>query len=185
MTSPAHERASDRVAEACAGDDADIVVMVQGDEPMIRPGDDRGCRCAAARAIPTVSCVNLAAPIRSEARAAGPQHDQGGDDARRRGVVLLARADSDAGRPAIRGGTLVQAGLRDPVPPRAPCSGSRRCRGAARGAESIDMLRFLENGISVRIVPTDSRDACGGHARATWSSSRRCWRPSPCRWARR
>src|SRR5690348_793580 len=37
MTSPKHERASDRVAEAVQHDKAGIVVMVQGDEPMIHP----------------------------------------------------------------------------------------------------------------------------------------------------
>src|ERR1051325_4120535 len=35
MTSPTHERASDRVAEAAEQVEADIVVMIQGDEPMI------------------------------------------------------------------------------------------------------------------------------------------------------
>src|SRR5262245_12642805 len=38
MTSSTHERASDRVAEAAASLGADIVVMIQGDEPMITPG---------------------------------------------------------------------------------------------------------------------------------------------------
>lgn len=37
MTSDSHERASDRVAEAIAGIDADLIVMVQGDEPMTHP----------------------------------------------------------------------------------------------------------------------------------------------------
>ena len=37
MTSAAHERATDRVAEAAEQIAADIVVMVQGDEPMITP----------------------------------------------------------------------------------------------------------------------------------------------------
>ena len=37
MTSPAHQRASDRVAEAAAELDVDIVVMIQGDEPLITP----------------------------------------------------------------------------------------------------------------------------------------------------
>jgi 3-deoxy-manno-octulosonate cytidylyltransferase (CMP-KDO synthetase) len=36
-TSPAHERCTDRVAEACASIDADIIVNVQGDEPLVRP----------------------------------------------------------------------------------------------------------------------------------------------------
>lgn len=38
MTSPAHQRASERAAEAVAAmRDAEIVVMVQGDEPMVTP----------------------------------------------------------------------------------------------------------------------------------------------------
>ena len=37
MTSPLHERCNDRVAEAVQNMDADIVVTIQGDEPMITP----------------------------------------------------------------------------------------------------------------------------------------------------
>jgi 3-deoxy-manno-octulosonate cytidylyltransferase (CMP-KDO synthetase) len=37
MTADTHERASDRVAEAVADMDAELIVMVQGDEPMTRP----------------------------------------------------------------------------------------------------------------------------------------------------
>ena len=43
MTADSHERASERVAEALAtieqdtGKKADIVVMIQGDEPLVRP----------------------------------------------------------------------------------------------------------------------------------------------------
>src|SRR6185503_8470407 len=37
MTSAAHERATDRVAEAAAHFAADVIAMVQGDEPMITP----------------------------------------------------------------------------------------------------------------------------------------------------
>ena len=38
MTSESHATGTDRVAEAAAGLDCDIVVNVQGDEPFIRPG---------------------------------------------------------------------------------------------------------------------------------------------------
>jgi 3-deoxy-manno-octulosonate cytidylyltransferase (CMP-KDO synthetase) len=41
MTSPSHERASDRVAEAAQHLQADIIVMVQGDEPMTVPRSKR------------------------------------------------------------------------------------------------------------------------------------------------
>ena len=37
MTSPAHQRASDRVAEAAQELEVDIVVMIQGDEPLVTP----------------------------------------------------------------------------------------------------------------------------------------------------
>jgi len=37
MTSAEHQRASDRVAEAAESLDADIVVMIQGDEPLVTP----------------------------------------------------------------------------------------------------------------------------------------------------
>ncbi len=48
MTSAGHERATDRVAEVSASDTADIVVMVQGDEPHGPARDDRGRRRAVA-----------------------------------------------------------------------------------------------------------------------------------------
>jgi 3-deoxy-manno-octulosonate cytidylyltransferase (CMP-KDO synthetase) len=35
MTSAAHERASDRVAEAAERVEADVIVMIQGNEPMV------------------------------------------------------------------------------------------------------------------------------------------------------
>jgi hypothetical protein len=58
MTSPTHERASDRVAEAADQVEADIVVMIQGDEPMITSA------MIAAAVTPllanrSVECVNL------------------------------------------------------------------------------------------------------------------------------
>ena len=37
MTSPSHQRASDRVAEVAESMEADIFVLIQGDEPMVVP----------------------------------------------------------------------------------------------------------------------------------------------------
>ena len=66
MTAPTHERASDRVAEVARGLDCDIVVMVQGDEPMIVPEmiDEA---LAPLLADKKVLCSNLAALIHTAA----------------------------------------------------------------------------------------------------------------------
>ena len=37
MTRPSHETGTDRLAEVAAGLDAEIIVNVQGDEPLIEP----------------------------------------------------------------------------------------------------------------------------------------------------
>ena len=65
MTSAHHQRASDRVAEAIQGIDADIVINLQGDEPMVRP---EMLEMAARPLVdnPAILVSNLAAPIISE-----------------------------------------------------------------------------------------------------------------------
>ncbi len=65
MTSAEHQRASDRVAEAITGIEADIVINLQGDEPMIQPD----MLDLAARPLledPTIVVSNLASAITSE-----------------------------------------------------------------------------------------------------------------------
>jgi 3-deoxy-manno-octulosonate cytidylyltransferase (CMP-KDO synthetase) len=64
MTSSAHERASDRVAEAAKNLKAEIIVMIQGDEPMVTAAM---IEAAVAPMIEdsTINCVNLVQPITS------------------------------------------------------------------------------------------------------------------------
>lgn len=66
MTSIRHQRASDRVAEAVSNLEADVVINLQGDEPMVRP---EMLELAAAPLLndPGILVSNLAAPITSEA----------------------------------------------------------------------------------------------------------------------
>lgn len=154
MTSPAHERASDRVAEAARGEQADIIVMVQGDEPMVRPQMVSDA-LAPMLAEPGLACVNLAAPIRTREELVDPNTIK---------VVTARNGDalffSREPIPTIGSGTFEEGEWFKQVCVM-PFRGEALERFAALAptrlevAESIDMLRFLEHGVPVRMVPTD------------------------------
>src|ERR1044071_1828995 len=65
MTSATHERATDRVAEAAEHFHADIIVMIQGDEPMITP-EMIAASLAPLRSDRSIGCVNLVHRINSQ-----------------------------------------------------------------------------------------------------------------------
>jgi 3-deoxy-manno-octulosonate cytidylyltransferase (CMP-KDO synthetase) len=63
MTSPAHATGTDRLAEAARGTDAEIVVNVQGDEPMLDPeGIDAAVEALAGD--PGIDIATLSLPLR-------------------------------------------------------------------------------------------------------------------------
>ncbi|MHA2281173.1 MAG: 3-deoxy-manno-octulosonate cytidylyltransferase [Promethearchaeota archaeon] len=65
MTSDTHERGTDRIAEVASKLSADIVVNVQGDEPMLQPSMiDRVIEPLLSDS--TILCVNLIAPIKNK-----------------------------------------------------------------------------------------------------------------------
>ena len=154
MTSPDHERASDRVAEAAAGDGADIVVMIQGDEPMVTPAMIEAA-VAPLRRDPAIGCTNLVAPIRTPEAFADPNTIKvvTAPDGR---ILYFSRAAIPCPRP----------GFAAPAPPlkqvcvipfrrQALATFCTLPAGRLETAESIDMLRFLEHGFDVHAVPTD------------------------------
>lgn len=156
MTSAAHQRASDRVAEAAEELAADVVVMVQGDEPMTHPdmvetavspfrADERG-----------VACVNLMARIRTR--------DEFEDRNTIKVVTDLSGCALYMSREPIPSERL---GDFDVVPAFKqvcviPFTGEALKRFAKlpptplEEAESIDMLRFMEHGFKVKMVETTS-----------------------------
>jgi 3-deoxy-manno-octulosonate cytidylyltransferase (CMP-KDO synthetase) len=154
MTSPTHERASDRVAEAAERVEADIVMMIQGDEPMITP------EMIIAALNPmlhdtTVSCVNLVRRIVSLEEYADPNTIK---------VVMNFKRDalyfSRASIPALD----FKRSEHSPVFKQVCVIPFRRdfLRKFARlsptpleQAESIDMLRVIEHGGRVRLVETE------------------------------
>jgi len=154
MTSGAHERASDRVAEAAESLEADIVVMIQGDEPMITPGMIASA-VAPMIADPSVTCVNLARRIvnweeyydRNTIKVVTDVHW----DAlyfSRAPIPTLIFADVE------RGGAFKQVCV---IPFRRDFlrEFARLPQTPLERAESIDMLRVIENGGRVRIAPTE------------------------------
>jgi 3-deoxy-manno-octulosonate cytidylyltransferase (CMP-KDO synthetase) len=158
MTSESHQRASDRTAEALlkieamTGRRADIVVMIQGDEPMLRPGmideavqpmlDD-----------PELRVINLMAPMKT-----GEEHDdinevkvvvdrnnnalyfsREGIPSRRKGGENVRKLKQVCIIPFRRDFLLTFNDL-EPTP--------------LEIAESVDMNRVLEHGYDVRMVYT-------------------------------
>ncbi len=129
MTSPAHERASDRVAEAAERIPADIIVMVQGDEPMVTP-EMISAAVAPMLIDRSIECVNLAHRITNRNEYLDPNTIK---------VVMNAANEalyfSRAPIPAIDNAHLARTRLEQ--------------------AESIDMLRVIEHGRRVRMVQVE------------------------------
>ena len=65
MTADTHVRATDRIAEAARKLEADVVVNIQGDEPMLHP-EMLDLLCAPLLEDPTLPCSNLMMPIDDE-----------------------------------------------------------------------------------------------------------------------
>ena len=150
MTSPKHERASDRVAEAAAQVEADIVVMIQGDEPMITPA------MIASSVTPliedrSVECVNLVRRITNRHDYLDPNTIK---------VVMSVNHDALYFSRAPIPFTQVNPapGFKQVcvIPFRAEFlrEFARLSPTPLEQAESIDMLRILEHGHRVRLVET-------------------------------
>ena len=153
MTADTHERCTTRVEEAVRGRDGLIVVIVQGDEPLLSLEAMRAV--VAPLQDPAVGCTNVLAPIESDDDLANADVvkavlDQQGD------LLYLTRASvphfihrgsvpvyRQTGLMAMRSDVL----RRFVDLPETPLE----------RAESVDMLRLLEHGVRVRGVPLPYR----------------------------
>lgn len=151
MTADSHQRASDRVAEAAQHIETDIIVMVQGDEPMIRP-EMIDLALGPMLADPDVVCVNLVRRIEtveefSDRNTIKVVMDRNGDALYfSREPIPTSSLGGFEGTPIYkqvciipfqRDFLLAYADL-EPTP--------------LEKTESIDMLRALEHGYRVRLV---------------------------------
>lgn len=159
MTADTHVRCCERIAEAALRIEADVIINVQGDEPLVMPE-------MVERLLPPfregerAACTNLMSSIRSD------------EDFRSRNVVKTV-AD-------VRGYALYYS--REPIPsvrmgsdshPRHKQLGLMAFRKAdlerysklaptpLEIIESVDLLRFLEHGLPVRMILDDSFEGIG------------------------
>jgi len=154
MTSASHERASDRVAEVAEKLDADVVVMVQGDEPMVTP-EMINAAVQPFFADPHIQCVNLTKKIESEEELLDPNT-----------IKVVMDRDSNAlyfSREAIPT-RRIQAFQQIPAYKQVCIIPFRRemllqytnlAPTPLEIAESVDMMRLLEHGFQVRMIETD------------------------------
>ena len=158
MTSPDHQRASDRTAEALqhveddSSKQADIVVMIQGDEPMLRPAmiDE-----AVAPMLSDLSILvtNLMAPLKDQEEHADANEVKVVVD--RQGFALyFSREPIPSRRKGASEVPALQAGLHHPISPGFPVEIQRIGVGELEIIESVDMLRCLEHGYRVKMIPT-------------------------------
>ena len=160
MTLDSHERCSDRTAEAMLkieaelGRPVDIVVMVQGDEPMVTP---EMVEQAVAPMLqdPTIQVVNLMAAIKRVEEFEDPNEVKVVVDLKGR-ALYFSREPIPSRRKGVsevpmlkqvciipfRRDFLLKFNALPPTP--------------LEGIESVDMLRILEHGGQVQMVPTET-----------------------------
>lgn len=153
MTSDSHERASDRVAEAIADIDAELIVMVQGDEPMTHP-DMIDAAVAPFHNDPQLGCVNLVSKIDNETDFR---------DANTIKVVMNQMDDAIfMSRQPIP--TLAKSGFAQTAAYKQVCiipfrramlhTYTRLPATPLEQLESVDMLRLIEHGYRVKMIHT-------------------------------
>ena len=154
MTSPAHERASDRVAEAAVNLDCDVVVMIQGDEPMTHPQMIEESLKPFFNKKEKIDCVNLTARIQNEKEFRDPNTikvvmDKCGFALYMSREPIPTRQIQDFERiPAFKQVCII------PFIASALQEFSQLARTPLEIAESVDMMRFIEHGRKVKMIET-------------------------------
>jgi 3-deoxy-manno-octulosonate cytidylyltransferase (CMP-KDO synthetase) len=149
MTASSHERCTERVEEAARNIAADIVVIVQGDEPLLLPESVEGV-VQPLYEDASVQCTNLVSSLDSDADFANPNIVKVACD-RRGDVLIFSRAPiPHFQRPAICP-IYRQTGImafRTPLLRRYVTLDET----PFERAEGIDMMRLLEHGYEIRSV---------------------------------
>jgi 3-deoxy-manno-octulosonate cytidylyltransferase (CMP-KDO synthetase) len=152
MTSAAHQRATDRVAQATEHFAADIIVLIQGDEPMITP-EMIETALDSIRSDLSTSCVNLVHRIDSQREFIDPNTIKVVADLNGNALYFSRSPIPKVHFEQTTAKIFKQVCV---IPFRREClrEFARLPSTPLELAESIDMLRFLEHGRSVRLVET-------------------------------
>lgn len=154
MTSAQHERASDRAAEVASQVEADIFVTVQGDEPLVRPGMIAAAVGPMVRDA-SIGCINLAGSIRWDRELRDPNTIKVVSASDGRALYFSRAPVPGRGNRAFSAGVWRKQVCVIPFRRRSLLSFASLPCEPLEEFESIDMLRFLENGQPVHIVLTD------------------------------
>ena len=155
MTSNSHQRASDRVAEAAENFSADIIVMVQGDEPMTHPQMIASSVTPLRMGDKQITCVNLTARIQTEEEFTDPNTIKVVMDAD--GFAVYMSREPIPTR-HIQSFEQLAAFKQVCIIPFTAASLQEFIRlppTPLEVAESIDMLRFIEHGYKVKMIQTE------------------------------
>jgi 3-deoxy-manno-octulosonate cytidylyltransferase (CMP-KDO synthetase) len=169
MTSPAHASGSDRLAEAAAGLEADVIVNVQGDEPLISPETIERA-VAGLLEDESAAVATTCEPIESAADVLSPDVVKVVTDGRGRALYFSRSPVPYPREAARRHGSLAAALEREPallatfrkhtglyVYGRAfLLEYARWPQSALERAESLEQLRILERGRAIRVVEAAS-----------------------------
>lgn len=152
MTKDTHERCTDRIEEAIQNLPGHIIVMVQGDEPLLVP-DAIADVVAPLIADPTVDIVNLLSPLESDSDYANPNIVKAACNLKG-DVMFFSRAPIPYFRNRVKVPLYRQTGImafRREVLEKF----SSLPETPFEKAESVDMFRAIENGLRIAGVVTN------------------------------
>ena len=151
MTSVKHQRASDRIAEAAQQLDTDIVVMIQGDEPLVTPEMVEKSFQPMLKD-ESIFCTNLVKQIDSEEEYKNPNtikvviDDQGYALYFSREPIPTDHGSNFASIKAYKQVCII------PFTKKSLLEFAEMTPTSLEVAESIDMLRILQHGFKVMMV---------------------------------
>jgi 3-deoxy-manno-octulosonate cytidylyltransferase (CMP-KDO synthetase) len=159
MTSDSHERCSDRTAEAmlkvesATGIKVDIVVMVQGDEPMVTPEMIEAAVNPMLKA-PSIQVINLMAPMRTVEEFEDPNEVKVVVDMNNR-ALYFSREPIPSRRKGVQDVPMLKQICIIPFRRDYLLEFNSLSETPLERIESVDMMRVIEHGESVHMVMTD------------------------------